>query len=112
MDTGTGDTRFLSGSEWAAVLLLPLGGFLVGIGWFIGVALLWRSPAWTHSEKLIGMLVPVGGLVCPLWLVGRISGSVPVLWGTLIVLVFLAALLVPLWLVVQARHWRVAPTSS
>jgi hypothetical protein len=102
----------LTGSDLAAVVLLPLGGFLFGIGWFIGVALLWKSPVWTRSEKLVGTLVPVGGLMCPLWLVARASGSVPILWGTLIVFAFLAALLVPPWLVVQARHSRVVHTLS
>lgn len=29
--------------EYAAVILLPLGGFAFGIGWLMGVFLLWTS---------------------------------------------------------------------
>jgi hypothetical protein len=41
--------------EWATVALLPLV-------WVIGVVLLWRSPAWTVRDKLIGTLIVPGGL--------------------------------------------------
>jgi uncharacterized membrane protein len=48
--------------EWAAIILLLLGGFVIGIGWLIGLILLWSSRAWTTAEKLIGTLVVPGGL--------------------------------------------------
>ncbi|WP_328322238.1 hypothetical protein OHA70_26500 [Kribbella sp. NBC_00382] len=41
----------------AAVLLLPLGGFVVLFGWVIGVVLLWTSDRWTRNEKLMGTLI-------------------------------------------------------
>ena len=44
-----------SGREWATVVLLPLV-------WVVGVVLLWRSPAWTPRDKLIGTLLVPGGL--------------------------------------------------
>ena len=36
------------------------------IGWFIGVALLWRSRLWTTRDKLIVTFVIPGGLAAPL----------------------------------------------
>lgn len=108
MDTGTSGNRRLRGSEWAALILLPIGGFLAGIGWLVGVALLWMSPAWTRSEKLMGTLVPVGGLLCPLWLIGRASGPSPLL-GIFGLLALAAAVLVPLWLVLLAHRRPAVP---
>lgn len=49
--------------EWAAIFLLLLGGFLGGVGWLVGVILLWSSRAWSTRDKLIGTLVLPGGLV-------------------------------------------------
>lgn len=48
--------------EWAALILLLLGGFIFGVGWFAGLILLWGSRAWTTREKWIGTLVVPGGL--------------------------------------------------
>jgi uncharacterized membrane protein len=48
--------------EWAAVILLPLGGFAFGIGWLVGLILLWSSRLWTTRDKLIGTLIVPGGL--------------------------------------------------
>ena len=48
--------------EWAAVILLPFGGFIFGVGWLAGLILLWSSRAWTTREKWIGTLVVPGGL--------------------------------------------------
>ena len=49
--------------EIATVVLLLAGGFLAGIGWIVGVVLLWISPRWRLSDKLLGTLVWPGGLV-------------------------------------------------
>jgi uncharacterized membrane protein len=49
--------------EWAAVILLPLGGFAFGVGWLVGLILLWSSRLWTTRDKLIGTLVIPGGLI-------------------------------------------------
>jgi hypothetical protein len=48
--------------EWAAIFLLLFGFFAAGVGWVVGVVLLWRSRAWTTRDKLIGTLVLPGGL--------------------------------------------------
>lgn len=54
--------------EPAALVLLLFGGFLGGVGWLAGVALLWWSPLWTVREKLLGTLVIPGGLALGLTL--------------------------------------------
>jgi hypothetical protein len=48
--------------EVGALILLPLGGLLAGVGWVVGVALLWSSRVWSTKEKVIGTLVVPGGL--------------------------------------------------
>jgi uncharacterized membrane protein len=61
------------GREILALILLPVGGFFFGVGWFVGVALLWASDLWTKKEKLIGTFVFPGGVAFPVILVGLIS---------------------------------------
>jgi hypothetical protein len=41
----------------STVLLLMFGGFVIGIGWVVGVALLWTSPRWRTGEKWLATLV-------------------------------------------------------
>lgn len=48
--------------EWSAIVLLLFGGFIFGIGWLIGLVLLWSSRVWTARDKWIGTLVIPGGL--------------------------------------------------
>lgn len=48
--------------EWAAIFLLLFGAIAVGIGWLVGVVLLWRSRAWTSRDKLIGTFFLPGGV--------------------------------------------------
>jgi len=62
--------RNLRGRDFATVLLLLLGGFLAGIGWFVGTYLLWTSTSWTSRDKLIGTFVWPGGLSLSLLLLG------------------------------------------
>lgn len=50
------------GREKLAILLLLFGGFAGGIGWLVGVVLLWLSPRWRDRDKLIGTFVLPGGL--------------------------------------------------
>jgi hypothetical protein len=61
--------------EWAAVILLPLGGFAFGIGWLVGLILLWSSRLWTTRDKLIGTLIVPGGLATTLAILLILSGS-------------------------------------
>jgi len=55
--------------EWAALILLPLGGFAFGVGWLVGLAALWSSRLWTTREKLIGTLIVPGGIATALLVV-------------------------------------------
>ena len=62
--------------EWAAIILLLLGGFTVGVGWVAGLVLLWSSRAWTTRDKWIGTLVVPGGLATSV-LIGLIAIAAP-----------------------------------
>lgn len=74
--------------EVAAIILLLGGGLLFGIGWLVGVVLLWSSGTWTTHDKLVGTLIFPGGLALPLYLFtfwaagssGSQSGLVTVGW--------------------------------
>lgn len=65
--SGSGDRR--GWREWAAVILLPLGGFAFGVGWLVGLILLWSSRLWTTRDKLIGTLIVPGGIATALLVV-------------------------------------------
>src|SRR3954449_8282659 len=49
-------------TETSAIVLLAIGGLFIGIGWFFGVYLLWRSKVFTVADKLIGTFLWPGGL--------------------------------------------------
>lgn len=59
---------------WVPWLLL-LGGFVLGLGWLVGVVLLWASASWRSRDKLLGTLVVPGGLALPLLLLSAPTGS-------------------------------------
>ncbi|MEU4197630.1 hypothetical protein AB0E69_37430 [Kribbella sp. NPDC026611] len=42
--------------DFAAVALLLIGPFVFGVGWVIGVWLLWTSNRWTRVWKLVGTM--------------------------------------------------------
>jgi hypothetical protein len=52
--------------DTATVILLLAGGFLIGLGWIAGLIMLWASPRWRTSDKLVGTLVWPGGLAAVL----------------------------------------------
>jgi hypothetical protein len=110
--------------EVLAIVLLLIGGFLAGIGWVAGVILLWLSPRWRVSDKLLGTLVWPGGLAAIFLVLGgavlpaRVSscigagpncGSTHPGWQVVALVVILIGLagpiLVTLRLVRQARRW-------
>jgi len=64
--------------EPLVVLLLLFGGFFIGVGWLLGLWLLWESPCWTRREKRLGSLIPVAeiALLAVLVAVGS-SGTGP-----------------------------------
>ena len=55
-------TRDRGWVEIAAIVLLLIGGFFAGVGWLVGVVLLWLSSIWTLRDKVIGTLLVPGGL--------------------------------------------------
>lgn len=64
--------------EICAVLFLLIGGLVIPlIGWVIGVVLLWISPRWRTSDKLLGTLVWPGGLLAPVAVIlaGGVAGT-------------------------------------
>ena len=63
--------------EGAALRWLLFGRLLFGVGWFVGVRLLWRSPAWSRLEKLLGTLVLPGGLLWAFALAPRQVAEAP-----------------------------------
>jgi hypothetical protein len=54
----------------STILLLMFGGLLIGIGWVVGVALLWTSPRWRTRDKWLATLVWPFGYVGVLFLFG------------------------------------------
>ena len=61
--------------EWVAIFLLLFGFAAAGIGWIVGVILLWSSRAWTTRDKIIGTLVLPGGLFASAVLVLLAAGQ-------------------------------------
>jgi HAAS len=47
--------------EIAAFAMLTFGSFLPGVGWLLGLVLLWSSRRWRLGEKLLATLVVPGG---------------------------------------------------
>ena len=93
------------GTEWSIITLLAIGAFFVGIGWIVGVVLLWRSRVWSVPDKLIGTLLWPGGLVT-----GLTFGIIAAQAGGPLILVAAVAVLVPAG---TALHlWRRAQQSS
>jgi HAAS len=60
--------------EWVAIFLLLFGFLAAGLGWLVGVVLLWSSRAWTTRDKLIGTLALPGGLFTSAVLVSLAAG--------------------------------------
>ncbi|MBE3088199.1 MAG: hypothetical protein IMZ71_03675 [Chloroflexi bacterium] len=61
--------------EWLTIPLLLIGGFIVIIGWLVGVVLLWTSRVWTLRDKLIGTLVIPGGLATTAFFFFGVAGT-------------------------------------
>ncbi|MDO5753260.1 DUF1700 domain-containing protein [Arthrobacter sp.] len=61
--------RWRSTSPWVAVtvVLLAFGGFLLGVGWFAGLACLWMGTRWKTWEKVIGTVLFPGGVLGALY---------------------------------------------
>jgi uncharacterized membrane protein len=56
-----------TGWDKAIIAFLLVGGIIVpGLGWLIGVVMLWVSSSWRVKDKVIGTLLVPGGLLLPL----------------------------------------------
>jgi hypothetical protein len=51
-----------------AVILVSAGILALGVGWLIGIYLLWTSRTWRITDKLLATFVVPGGVVGGLWL--------------------------------------------
>jgi HAAS domain-containing protein len=56
--------------EIFAVILIAIGGFIAGIGWIVGVVLLWTSSRFTRADKVIGTILVPGGFLGSLLALG------------------------------------------
>jgi len=72
---GIPDPQTSSWLDSAAIVLVLLGGFLAGIGWLVGVALLWRSLVWRTWEKALATLLVPGGLATGIFVVLAMPAS-------------------------------------
>jgi len=99
--------------EALAIALLLFGGYLLIIGWLIGVVLLWSSPAWRTRDKVLGTLIFPGGLLWPFYLLAfaalvTTSEDSLQVWGalTLLTILTIGPILVAVHLY-RARNIRV-----
>lgn len=109
-DTGEASVVARAGlREAGAILLLVVGGIVPPvIGWFVGVALLWSSKAWTPRHKLLGTLVIPGGLLAPVLLLSLQTGwTLPPWVGVPLLIVLVVAPIV-----VAVHLWRTAFRSA
>jgi hypothetical protein len=90
--------------DTGTVVLLLVGGLLIGLGWIAGVVMLWASPRWRTSDKLLGTLVWPGGLAVVL-VVLRFGGGLP---PPLVLSLLLAAVAGPILAAVRLlrQAWR------
>lgn len=78
-------------SEIFAIVLLLAGGFLFGLGWLVGLLLLWNSPRWSPRDKLLGTFALPGGYAGVLYLLMWPSGfSLPAWIGMPVLFLLLA----------------------
>jgi hypothetical protein len=120
---------------WVPCLLL-LGGIAFVVGWFVGVAMLWKSPTWNVRDKLIGTFVLPGGILAALFLLTRtesVTGCTrmkspglspvshcvtsgfsfsPPVGGTFLLVALVAPILCALYLDRRRRHVCSGPTND
>ena len=55
-------TMSLAVRNAATIALLLAGALVFGVGWFVGLALLWTSPTWCTRDKVLATVLVPGGL--------------------------------------------------
>jgi hypothetical protein len=108
------------------ILLLTVGGYVVpGIGWLVGIVMLWASRTWTVPQKVVGTLLPMGAIAVPAALLlpayvvsetvvdGRIVESTggPMPWQVWLIVLLLGVAVIAwfagwIWLLVAAERAR------
>ena len=86
------------------LMLLLFGAVLVGVGWLVGVLLLWASPRWSLADKLLGALILPWGLFMPV----DLALQNPQFWNgpgssAALVVAMAAPIFTALWLTYRAR---------
>lgn len=94
----------ISALEITAILLLLFGAVLIGVGWLVGVLLLWASPRWSLADKLLGALILPWGLFLPV----DLALQNPQFWNgpgssAALILAMAAPIFTALWLTYRAR---------
>lgn len=98
-------SKGITGLEVTAILLLLFGAVLVGVGWLVGVLLLWASPRWTLADKLLGALILPWGLFMPV----DLALQNPQFWhgagsSAALVVAMAAPIFSAVWLTFRARR--------
>ena len=98
-------SKWITGLEVTAILLLLFGAVLVGVGWLVGVLLLWASPRWTLADKLLGALILPWGLFMPV----DLALQNPQFWhgagsSAALVVAMAAPIFSAVWLTFRARR--------
>jgi uncharacterized membrane protein len=101
-------SKGITGLEVTAILLLLFGAVLVGVGWLVGVLLLWASPRWTLADKLLGALILPWGLFMPV----DLALQNPQFWhgagsSAALVVAMAAPIFSAVWLTFRARRMTV-----
>lgn len=94
------DSLATSGMVVATGLAVAIGGYLIPVlGWVAGVVMMWLSPVWTRTQKLIVTLAPsVAAAIAAL--VALVGGQNLVAWHALLVFVIVSPLPIGIWLLV------------
>ena len=103
---GVGMTKTLAFRNASTIASL-LGGILIfGLGWFVGLALLWTSPTWRVRDKVLATLVVPGGLPMALIIAAfGVPGTVAARVPGLVAMMQLALIIAPVGVAVSlARH--------
>ena len=99
-------------SDIGTVVLLLIGGLLIGLGWIVGVVMLWASPRWRTSDKLLGTLVWPGGLAAVLAVPRFEIGLPPLLVLSLLLVGVGAPILAAIRLLRRARKAPAQPPAD
>jgi hypothetical protein len=84
----------------ALVMLLPGGLLLVGVGWLVGIVLVWLSDLWDTRDKLVATLIPPFGgggvlLASAIWGMNTDGGGYSATGATILTVIVILLFLSP-----------------